>query len=117
MDEYMEQVERETMQLIERSESLGKAWLSGLESLSEQLAPMVPELPQTPFAVLMPKPADIVKVSFDVMDKILDATRRIAESSVDAISPVTSALMPWINGKASKKGERKSAAARSQEAA
>ena len=117
MDDYLEQTEKEIIQLIERSESLGKAWLSGVSAVAEQLAPMVPELPATQFATLMPKPADVVKSTFTIAGRLLDASRRLAEDSVDATAPVTSALMPWLNGKASKKSERKSAAAQSKEAA
>ena len=117
MDEYIDQIERETMQLIERGESIGQAWLSGVTAVAEQIAPLVPELPATPFTALMPKPADVVKSSFTVMGRLLEASRRLAECSVDAIAPVTSALMPWTSGKASKKSERKGAATQSREAA
>jgi hypothetical protein len=117
MDDYVAQVERETIQLIERGESMGQAWLSGFAGIAEQIAPYIPELPATPFATMMPKPADVVKASFDVIDRLLDATRKLAEGSVEAIAPVTSALMPWTNGKASKRSERKSASAANREAA
>jgi hypothetical protein len=117
MDEFIDQIEREMIQLIERGESIGKAWLSGVSAIAEQIAPLVPELSATPFATLMPKPADVVQSTFTVAGRLLDASRRLAEGSVDAISPLTSELMPWMNGKASKKSERKSAAAQSKEAA
>ena len=87
MDEYIDQIERETMQLIERGESIGQAWLSGVTAVAEQIAPLVPELPATPFTALMPKPADVVKSSFTVMGRLLEASRRLAECSVDAIAP------------------------------
>ncbi len=58
MEEYLEQMEREIMQLVERGESFGKAWLSGVSAVAEQIAPMVPELPATPLDPLTPKPAD-----------------------------------------------------------
>jgi hypothetical protein len=117
MDEYIDQIERETMQLIERGESFAQAWLNGISAVAEQIAPLMPELPSTPFTALMPKPADVVRSTFAVAGRLLDASRRLAEGSVDAIAPVSSALMPWTNGKASKKSERKSAAAQSKEAA
>src|SRR5579864_6480376 len=117
MDEYIDQIEREMIQLIERGESFGQAWLNGISAVAEQVAPLMPELPSTPFATLMPKPADVVKSTFTIAGRLLDASRRLTEGSVDAIAPVTSALMPWMNGKASKKSERKSAAAQSKEAA
>lgn len=117
MDEYIDQIEREMMQLIERGESFGQAWLNGVSAVSEQIAPLMPELSATPFTALMPKPADVVKSSFTIAGRLLDASRRLTEASLDAIAPVASAFMPWMNGKASKKSERKSAAAQSKEAA
>src|SRR4029077_20570077 len=103
MDEYIDQIEREMIQLIERGESFGQAWLNGVSALAEQIAPLVPELSATPFTTLMPKPADVVKSTFTIAGRLLDASRRLAEGSVDAIAPVTTALMPRMNGKASKK--------------
>src|ERR1700752_4975252 len=117
MDEYIDQIEREMIQLIERGESFGQAWLNGISAVAEQIAPMMPELPQTPFTTLLPKPAEVVKSTFTIAGRLLDASRRLAEGSVDAISPVTSALIPWMNGKASKKSERKSATTQNKEAA
>jgi len=117
MDEYIAQIEREAIQLIDRAESAGQAWLSGVSSAAEQVATLMPELAAAPFANLVPKPADVVKASFDVADKLLDASRKLSEGFVDAMAPVMTALMPWMNGKAGKRADRKGAASQSREAA
>ena len=112
MNELMQQIEREAAQAIERTEEIGRAGISGVSAVSEQVATLLPEMPAMPLAGLVPAPADVVRVSFDIAERLLATSRRIVESYTDAVAPIMATLMPWSEGKtASKRGDRKGAKA------
>ncbi len=78
---------------------------------------MVPELPRVPLIGLIPAPAEVVRISFDVSKMVIEAERRFAEGFVEGLAPVTGKLMPWTRDGKPKRSEGSSTRNKSAEAA
>ena len=110
MAAYVAEIEHQVVEGLDRVDEIARASLTAVRSMSEQVAGFLPELPAVPFVELIPAPREIVKSTFNVVDRVVDGQRRFADGFVDAIAPVTTKLMPWAgrDRKASRPAEGKS---------
>jgi hypothetical protein len=99
MANLVAEFERQATTAIGLFEDIAGAAVSGVSAVSERVADLVPEFPTLPFAEIIPAPRDVVRSTFTVAERTLEAQRRVSEGFVDAIAPVTGRLMPWTAGR------------------
>jgi hypothetical protein len=76
--------------------------VAAVSTVTETIGNLLPDLPTLPFAEQIPAPKELVKTTFSLADKWLDAQKSYALDLADALAPVTGKVIP--NGRSRKSG-------------
>jgi hypothetical protein len=71
--------------------------IGAVSTVSEFVGSVVPKLPSLPLVEKLPTPEELVRTSFAFAQDLLAAQKRYAEGLLEAITPITSKVIP--NGK------------------